>query len=132
MWMRRQTPTAVSSTTITTLDSLQRERPACASPTSPRARRFRQPGMTSLVNRLEAAGQAERVADPTDGRATLRAHHRGRPRALLNAARRARAVLARAARASSTPTTATRCCGRARHRRAHRDRLDAARPSRPH
>ena len=27
--------------------------------------------MTTLVNRLEAAGQAERVADPTDGRAAL-------------------------------------------------------------
>lgn len=30
-----------------------------------------QPGMTALVNRLGAAGYARRIADPTDGRATL-------------------------------------------------------------
>jgi DNA-binding MarR family transcriptional regulator len=30
-----------------------------------------QPGMTALVNRLAAAGYVQRIADPTDGRATL-------------------------------------------------------------
>jgi DNA-binding MarR family transcriptional regulator len=30
-----------------------------------------QPGMTALVNRLAASGYVQRVADPTDGRATL-------------------------------------------------------------
>lgn len=30
-----------------------------------------QPGMTALVNRLAASGYVRRIADPTDGRATL-------------------------------------------------------------
>ena len=93
MWLRRQTPPAVSSTTITTLDTLH----ACgALRISDLAEReaMSQPGMTTLVNRLEAAGQAERVADPTDGRAALvRITERGR--AVLAERHRARTDLLR-------------------------------------
>jgi DNA-binding MarR family transcriptional regulator len=70
IWLRRQVPTAVSSSTITTLDSLAAEGPLRISDLAEREA-ISQPGMTSLVNRLEAAGQAERVPDPTDGRAAL-------------------------------------------------------------
>ncbi|MGH8961933.1 MAG: MarR family winged helix-turn-helix transcriptional regulator [Jatrophihabitantaceae bacterium] len=70
MWMRRQAPTQVSSSTVTTLDTLQNEGPLRISDLAGREA-ISQPGMTTLVNRLEAAGHAERVADPTDGRATL-------------------------------------------------------------
>jgi DNA-binding MarR family transcriptional regulator len=70
MWLRRQVPTAVSSSTITTLDSLATAGPLRISDLAEREA-VSQPGMTSLVNRLEAAGQAERVPDPTDGRAAL-------------------------------------------------------------
>ncbi|MDT4997505.1 MAG: hypothetical protein QOD45_1573 [Pseudonocardiales bacterium] len=69
-WSRRQTPMVVSSTTITTLDTLQRSGPMRISDLA-RREGVSQPGMTSLVNRLEAAGRAERVTDRTDGRATL-------------------------------------------------------------
>lgn len=70
MWMRRQAPSQVSSSTATTLDTLQNEGPLRISDLAAREA-ISQPGMTTLVNRLEAKGQAERVADPTDGRATL-------------------------------------------------------------
>ena len=70
MWLRRQVPTAVSSSTITTLDALAVHGPLRISDLAEREA-ISQPGMTSLVNRLEAAGQAERVADPSDGRAAL-------------------------------------------------------------
>ena len=70
MWLRRQVPTAVSSSTITTLDSLDTLGPQRISDLAEREA-VSQPGMTSLVNRLEAAGQAERVPDPSDGRAAL-------------------------------------------------------------
>lgn len=69
-WSRRQTPMVVSSTTITTLDTLQRSGPMRISDLA-RREGVSQPGMTSLVNRLEAAGRAERITDRTDGRATL-------------------------------------------------------------
>lgn len=70
MWLRRQVPTAVSSSTITTLDSLQANGPMRVSDLAEREA-ISQPGMTSLVNRLEAAGQAERISDPTDRRVAL-------------------------------------------------------------
>jgi DNA-binding MarR family transcriptional regulator len=70
IWLRRQVPTAVSSSTITTLDTLAAHGPLRVSELADREA-ISQPGMTSLVNRLEAAGQAERVSDPTDGRAAL-------------------------------------------------------------
>ena len=70
MWVRRQAPSHVSTSTITTLDTLLTEGPLRISQLAEREA-ISQPGMTTLVNRLEAAGQAERVADPTDGRAAL-------------------------------------------------------------
>jgi DNA-binding MarR family transcriptional regulator len=70
MWMRRQAPAQVSSSTVTTLDTLQRYGPLRISELAERES-ISQPGMTTLVNRLEAAGQAERIPDASDGRATL-------------------------------------------------------------
>ena len=70
MWVRRQTPAQVSTSTITTLDTLHTEGPMRISDLA-QHEAISQPGMTTLVNRLEAAGQAERIPDPTDGRATL-------------------------------------------------------------
>lgn len=70
MWVRRQAPTRVSTSTVTTLDSLQTQGPMRISDLAEREA-ISQPGMTTLVNRLEAAGHAERIPDPTDGRATL-------------------------------------------------------------
>jgi DNA-binding MarR family transcriptional regulator len=70
MWVRRRTPQQVSTSTVTTLDSLLARGPMRISDLAEREA-ISQPGMTTLVNRLEAAGYAERVADPTDGRATL-------------------------------------------------------------
>lgn len=69
-WVRRQAPTQVSTSTITTLDTLRLDGPLRICELAEREA-ISQPGMTALVNRLEQAGQAERVADPTDGRATL-------------------------------------------------------------
>jgi len=70
LWLRRQAPAQVSSSTVTTLDTLSSSGPMRISDLAEREA-ISQPGMTTLINRLEAAGQAERVADPTDGRATL-------------------------------------------------------------
>ena len=70
MWIRRQAPAQVSSTTASTLFTLETEGPLRISDLAVREA-ISQPGMTTLVNRLEAAGQAQRIADVTDGRATL-------------------------------------------------------------
>jgi DNA-binding MarR family transcriptional regulator len=70
MWVRRRAPQQVSTSTVTTLDSLLARGPMRISELAEREA-ISQPGMTTLVNRLEAAGYAERIADPTDGRATL-------------------------------------------------------------
>lgn len=70
MWLRREVPVPVSSSAITTLDSLQARGPLRVSDLAVREA-LTQPGMTLRVNRLEAAGHAERVADPSDGRAAL-------------------------------------------------------------
>ena len=70
MLLRRQVPAAVSSSTITTLDTLHTHGPLRVSELADREA-VSQPGMTTLVNRLEAAGQAVRTPDPTDGRASL-------------------------------------------------------------
>jgi DNA-binding MarR family transcriptional regulator len=70
MWVRRQTPTHVSTSTITTLDTLAARGPQRISDLA-QHEAISQPGMTTLVNRLERAGQAERIPDPSDGRATL-------------------------------------------------------------
>jgi DNA-binding MarR family transcriptional regulator len=70
MWARRQAPAPVSTTTITTLDTLLAEGPLRVSHLAEREA-ISQPGMTTLIDRLEAAGQAERIPDPSDRRATL-------------------------------------------------------------
>lgn len=70
MWGRRYAPVMVSSTTVTTLDTLRADGPMRVSELAV-AESVSQPGMTALVNRLEAAGHAERYADPADGRASL-------------------------------------------------------------
>ena len=70
MWVRRNAPSQVSTSTITTLDTLLAEGPLRISALAEREA-ISQPGMTTLVNRLEEGGQAERLADPTDGRAAL-------------------------------------------------------------
>jgi DNA-binding MarR family transcriptional regulator len=70
MWLRREVRHGVSTSTITTLDTLLANGPMRVSDLAEREA-ISQPGMTTLINRLEAAGQAERVADPSDGRATL-------------------------------------------------------------
>src|SRR4051794_6758201 len=88
MWLRRQMPQTVSSSTITALDRLTVEGPLRVSDLAAREG-MTQPGVTLLVNRLAEAGYAERLPDPSDGRAALvRITDRGR--ALLadrNAAR---------------------------------------------
>lgn len=70
LWGRRYAPVMVSSTTVTTLDTLRTDGPLRISALAIRES-VSQPGMTILVNRLEAAGHAERYADSADGRASL-------------------------------------------------------------
>jgi DNA-binding MarR family transcriptional regulator len=70
MWLRRQLPPTVSSSTVTALDRLAVEGPLRISELAAREA-MTQPGVTLLVNRLADAGWAERVPDPTDRRATL-------------------------------------------------------------
>ena len=60
----------VTATELMTLDSLKTDGPLRISDLADRES-ISQPGMTTLVNRLEARGYAERTADPTDGRAAL-------------------------------------------------------------
>jgi DNA-binding MarR family transcriptional regulator len=69
-WLRRSAPQAVSSSTITALDRLAAEGPLRVSELAAREA-MTQPGVTMLVNRMADAGWAERVPDPTDGRASL-------------------------------------------------------------
>ncbi len=69
-WSRRQTPSRVSATTVAALVTLERCGPLRISELAEREA-LTQPGMTVLVNRLEADDLAERIADPDDGRATL-------------------------------------------------------------
>jgi DNA-binding MarR family transcriptional regulator len=70
MWLRRQTPQQLSSSTITALDRLAIEGPLRVSELAAREA-ITQPGVTLLVHRLAEAGLAERVPDPSDRRATL-------------------------------------------------------------
>jgi DNA-binding MarR family transcriptional regulator len=70
IWLRRQVPTKMSSSTVTTLYTLNSDGPLRISDLAVREA-VSQPGMTTVVNRLEAAGHAERIADPTDGRVAL-------------------------------------------------------------
>jgi DNA-binding MarR family transcriptional regulator len=68
-WAVRITPKQISMTALGTLSTLS------AGPLRVSALAERegttQPGMTALVNRLAASGYVRRIADPTDGRATL-------------------------------------------------------------
>jgi DNA-binding MarR family transcriptional regulator len=70
IWLRRQAPAVLSSSTITALDRLHAEGPLRVSELAAREA-ITQPGVTLLVNRLAGAGYAERVPDPTDRRAAL-------------------------------------------------------------
>jgi DNA-binding MarR family transcriptional regulator len=70
LWARRGAPARLSSTSITTLDTLEYAGPMRITDLAD-AEGVSQPGMTTLVNRLAGEGYAERFADPTDGRATL-------------------------------------------------------------
>ena len=70
LWARRGMPARMSSTSITTLDSLGYSGPMRITDLAD-LQGVTQPGMTTLVNRLAADGYAERFADPTDGRAAL-------------------------------------------------------------
>jgi DNA-binding MarR family transcriptional regulator len=69
-WLRRAVPPQVSSSTVSALDRLRVEGPLRVSELAAREA-MTQPGITVLVNRLAEAGYAERLADPTDRRATL-------------------------------------------------------------
>ncbi|HEV7208158.1 MAG TPA: MarR family transcriptional regulator [Mycobacteriales bacterium] len=70
LWARRGAPVQMSSTSITTLDTLAYAGPLRITGLADREG-VSQPGMTALVNRLVGDGYAERLADRTDGRATL-------------------------------------------------------------
>ncbi len=70
VWLRRLAPNTVSTSTMTTLGTLDAYGPLRVSELAAREA-ISQPGMTALINRLEANGWAERYADPTDGRAAL-------------------------------------------------------------
>ncbi|MGH3406439.1 MAG: MarR family winged helix-turn-helix transcriptional regulator [Streptosporangiaceae bacterium] len=70
LWARRGMQARMSSTSITTLDSLEHSGPLRITDLAD-LQGVTQPGMTTLVNRLAADGYAERFPDPTDGRATL-------------------------------------------------------------
>jgi len=70
MWVRRNAPSQLSTSTLTTLDTLASKGALRISQLAEHEA-ISQPGMTTLVNRLEAAGHAERIDDPTDGRAAL-------------------------------------------------------------
>ena len=70
VWWRRLVPTDVSLSTIAALHTLRREGPLRISELAAHEA-LTQPGTTMVVNRLEAAGHAERVADPSDRRASL-------------------------------------------------------------
>lgn len=70
LWLRRATPSEYSSSTMSALDRLMNEGPLRVSELA-RRESMTQPGVTLLVNRLSESALAERVADPTDRRASL-------------------------------------------------------------
>lgn len=94
MWVRRQAPGEVNVSTVTTLDTLLTAGPLRLSDLA-QHEALSQPGMTTLVNRLEAAGLAERVPDRTDGRAILvRITNAGRQLLIKRSADRTATLLA--------------------------------------
>jgi DNA-binding MarR family transcriptional regulator len=70
LWARRSMQSEMSSTSITTLDTLEYAGPLRITDLA-RREGVSQPGMTTVVNRLENEGLAQRIADPTDGRVAL-------------------------------------------------------------
>jgi DNA-binding MarR family transcriptional regulator len=101
MWLRKQYPQPVSSSTITALDRLAGEGPLRVSELAAREG-MTQPGVTLLVNRMAGAGLAERVPDPTDGRASLvRITEAGNALLTERLAARAEVLRARVARLST-------------------------------
>jgi DNA-binding MarR family transcriptional regulator len=68
-WTIRIAPKQMSMTALGTLSTLS-SGPLRVSTLAEREGTT-QPGMTALVNRLAASGYVRRIADPTDGRATL-------------------------------------------------------------
>jgi DNA-binding MarR family transcriptional regulator len=69
-WLHRQTPRTLSSSAVAALDRLATEGPLRVSELAA-AEAITQPGVTTLVHRLAEGGYAERVPDPSDGRASL-------------------------------------------------------------
>ncbi|MBO0729490.1 MAG: MarR family transcriptional regulator, partial [Acidimicrobiaceae bacterium] len=70
-WVRRVTPRLEwNAVALSVLSLLSRRGPQRVGELLA-AEQISQPGMTSLVGRMAAAGLVTREADPTDGRATL-------------------------------------------------------------
>jgi DNA-binding MarR family transcriptional regulator len=70
LWARRSIPVQMSSTSVTTLSTLDLDGPLRITELAEREG-VTQPGMSTVVNRLAASGYAERRADPNDGRVAL-------------------------------------------------------------
>jgi DNA-binding MarR family transcriptional regulator len=70
VWARRAAPSRMSSTSITTLDSLALSGPQRVTDLAVQ-QSVAQPSMTTLVNRLCQEGYAERLPNPHDGRSML-------------------------------------------------------------
>jgi DNA-binding MarR family transcriptional regulator len=70
LWARRGTPVRLSSTSATTLDTLDQDGPSRITLLAHREG-VSQPAMTMLVTRLAEQGLVDRVHDPADRRAAL-------------------------------------------------------------
>ncbi|MEP7089638.1 MAG: MarR family transcriptional regulator [Nocardioidaceae bacterium] len=70
LWVRRAAPSRMSSTSVTTLDSLAYSGPQRVTDLAVQ-QSVAQPSMTTLVNRLCHEGYAERLPNPQDGRSML-------------------------------------------------------------
>jgi DNA-binding MarR family transcriptional regulator len=70
VWARRAAPSRMSSTSVTTLDSLAHSGPQRVTDLAVQ-QSVAQPSMTTLVNRLCHEGYAERLPHPRDGRSML-------------------------------------------------------------
>jgi len=70
LWARRAAPSRMSSTSLTTLDSLAHAGPQRVTDLAVQ-QGVAQPSMTTLVNRLCHEGYAERLPHPHDGRSML-------------------------------------------------------------
>ena len=70
LWARRAAPSRMSSTSVTTLDSLAHSGPQRVTDLAVQ-QAVAQPSMTTLVNRLCHEGYAARVPHPHDGRSML-------------------------------------------------------------